>query len=43
MAARIERAAGVKFNITAFEFSPTQLIGGHIAMAFGNTAETRAT
>ena len=40
MAARIERAAGVKFNITAFEFSPTQLIGGHIAMAFGNTAET---
>ena len=40
MAARIERAAGVKFNITAFEFSPTQLIGGHIDMAFGNTAET---
>lgn len=40
MAARIERAAGVRFNITAFEFSPTQLIGGHIAMAFGNTAET---
>ncbi len=40
MAARIERATGVKFNITAFEFSPTQLIGGHIAMAFGNTAET---
>ncbi len=40
MAARIERAAGVKLNITAFEFSPTQLIGGHIDMAFGNTAET---
>lgn len=40
MAARIERATGVKLNITAFEFSPTQLIGGHIAMAFGNTAET---
>jgi putative tricarboxylic transport membrane protein len=39
-AARIERAAGVRFNITAFEFSPTQLIGGHISMAFGNTAET---
>ena len=40
MASRIERAAGVKFNITAFEFSPTQLIGGHIDVAFGNTAET---
>lgn len=40
MAARIERNTGVKFNITAFEFSPTQLIGGHIDMAFGNTAET---
>ena len=40
MAARIERVAGLKFNITAFEFSPTQLIGGHIDMAFGNTAET---
>ncbi len=40
MAARIERAAGVRLNITAFEFSPTQLIGGHIDMAFGNTAET---
>ena len=40
MAARIERVAGVKLNITAFEFSPTQLIGGHIDMAFGNTAET---
>jgi putative tricarboxylic transport membrane protein len=40
LAARIERAAGVKLNITAFEFSPTQLIGGHIDMAFGNTAET---
>ena len=40
MAARIERVAGVKFNVTAFEFSPTQLIGGHIDMAFGNTAET---
>jgi len=40
MAVRIERNTGVKFNITAFEFSPTQLIGGHIDMAFGNTAET---
>ena len=40
MAARIERATGAKFNITAFEFSPTQLIGGHIDMAFGSTAET---
>ena len=40
MASRIERAAGVKFNITAFEFSPTQLIGGHIDVGFGNTAET---
>jgi putative tricarboxylic transport membrane protein len=40
MAARIERVAGLRFNITAFEFSPTQLIGGHIDMAFGNTAET---
>jgi putative tricarboxylic transport membrane protein len=40
MAVRIERVAGVKLNITAFEFSPTQLIGGHIDMAFGNTAET---
>ena len=37
---RIERATGVKFNITAFEFSPTQLIGGHIDLAFGNTSET---
>ena len=40
MAVRIERVAGVKLNVTAFEFSPTQLIGGHIDMAFGNTAET---
>lgn len=40
MASRIERVAGVKFNITAFEFSPTQLIAGHINVAFGNTAET---
>lgn len=40
MAVRIERNEGVKFNITSFEFSPTQLIGGHIDMAFGNTAET---
>jgi putative tricarboxylic transport membrane protein len=40
MTSRIERAAGVKFTTTAFEFSPTQLIGGHIDMAFGNTAET---
>jgi putative tricarboxylic transport membrane protein len=39
-AARIERATGVRFNITAFEFSPTQLIGGHIDVGFGNTAET---
>jgi len=37
---RIERAAGVKFVTTSFEFSPTQLIGGHIDVAFGNTAET---
>ena len=40
MAARLERVAGVKFNITAFEFSPTQLIGGHIDMAFANTTES---
>jgi putative tricarboxylic transport membrane protein len=40
IATRIERAAGVKFNITSFEFSPTALLGGHIHMAFGNTAET---
>jgi putative tricarboxylic transport membrane protein len=40
MTVRIERAAGVKFNITAFADSPTQLIGGHIDVAFGNTAET---
>ena len=40
LVSRIERAAGVKFNVTAFEFSPTQLIGGHIDLAFGNTAET---
>jgi putative tricarboxylic transport membrane protein len=39
-AVRIEKAAGVRFNATAFEFSPTQLIGGHISMAFGNVAET---
>ena len=39
-AIRIERATGIKFNVTAFEFSPTQLIGGHIDVAFGNTAET---
>lgn len=39
-AVRIEKAAGVRFNVTAFEFSPTQLIGGHISMAFGNVAET---
>jgi putative tricarboxylic transport membrane protein len=37
---RIERVTGAKFNVTAFEFSPTQLIGGHIDMAFGNTSET---
>ncbi len=40
IAARIERAAGVKFNITAFEFSPTVLLGGHVNVAFGNTGET---
>ncbi|MDI7258890.1 MAG: tripartite tricarboxylate transporter substrate binding protein [Thermodesulfobacteriota bacterium] len=40
MVSRIERATGVKFTITSFEFSPTALIGGHIDMAFGNTAET---
>jgi putative tricarboxylic transport membrane protein len=39
-ALRIERAAGVKFNTTSFDFSPTQLIGGHIDMAFGNVLET---
>lgn len=40
MTRRIERAAGVKFNITSFDFSPTQLIAGNIALAFGSTAET---
>ncbi|HSC71223.1 MAG TPA: tripartite tricarboxylate transporter substrate-binding protein, partial [Candidatus Methylomirabilis sp.] len=40
MASRIERAAGVRFNITSFDFSPTQLIAGNIALAFGSTAET---
>ena len=40
MISRIERATGVKFTNTSFEFSPTALIGGHIDMAFGNTAET---
>jgi putative tricarboxylic transport membrane protein len=40
MSTRIERVTGVRFNITSFEFSPTQLIGGHIDMAFGNVAET---
>jgi len=40
MVSRIERATGVKFTTTSFEFSPTALIGGHIDMAFGNTAET---
>jgi putative tricarboxylic transport membrane protein len=40
MSTRIERITGVRFNITSFEFSPTQLIGGHIDMAFGNTIET---
>ncbi len=40
MASRIERAAGVKFNITSFDFSPTQLIAGNVALAFGSTAET---
>ncbi len=38
--ARIEKAAGVRFTVTSFEFSPTALIGGHIDVAFGNTAET---
>jgi putative tricarboxylic transport membrane protein len=37
---RIEKATGAKFTVTSFEFSPTALIGGHIDMAFGNTAET---
>jgi putative tricarboxylic transport membrane protein len=41
MTRRIERATGVKFNITAFDFSPTALIAGNIAMAFGSTAETQ--
>jgi putative tricarboxylic transport membrane protein len=40
MSTRIERATGVKFNITSFDFSPTQLIAGNIALAFGSTAET---
>lgn len=40
MASRIERATGAKFTITSFDFSPTQLIGGHIALAFGSVAET---
>jgi len=41
MTRRIERAAGVKFNITSFDFSPTALIAGNIALAFGSTAETQ--
>jgi putative tricarboxylic transport membrane protein len=41
MISRIERAAGVQFNITSFDFSPTQLIAGNIAVAFGSTAETQ--
>jgi putative tricarboxylic transport membrane protein len=40
MATRIARVTGVRFNTTSFEFSPTQLIGGHIDMAFGSVAET---
>lgn len=40
MAARLERITGVKFNITAFEFSPTELVGGHIDVAFANTTES---
>ena len=40
MTSRIEQATGVKFNITSFDFSPTQLIAGNIALAFGSTAET---
>jgi putative tricarboxylic transport membrane protein len=40
MSTRIERAAGVKFNITSFEFSPTQLVAGNLDFAFGSTAET---
>jgi putative tricarboxylic transport membrane protein len=40
MTSRIERATGVKFNITSFDFSPTQLIAGNIDLAFGSTAET---
>ncbi len=41
MAVRIERVAGVRFNATAFEFSPTALLGGHINIAFGNTSESQ--
>jgi putative tricarboxylic transport membrane protein len=41
MASRIERAAGVKFNITSFDFSPTALIAGNVDMAFGSVAETQ--
>ena len=41
MTRRIERATGVKFNITSFDFSPTALIAGNIALAFGSTAETQ--
>lgn len=37
---RIERAMGIKFNITSFEFTQTMLIGGHIDVTFGNVAET---
>ena len=40
MAARLERVTGVKFNITAFEFSPTELVGGHIDVAFASTTES---
>jgi putative tricarboxylic transport membrane protein len=41
MTRRIERATGVKFNITSFDFSPTQLIAGNVDLAFGSTAETQ--
>lgn len=36
---RIEKATGVKFVTTSFEFSPTQVIAGHIDVGFGNTQE----
>jgi putative tricarboxylic transport membrane protein len=41
MSSRIQRAAGVKFNVTSFDFSPTALIAGNVDMAFGSVAETQ--